>query len=315
MAVTTIDSTNFQDFAAGKVIEPTKAPEKKAEDVALAPKAEWTADKAEIANETDLPEEEYKLLTEKQQRAVNKKHRAMKEADEFAEEQYRERRAAERRAEEAEARLREFESKAAPKEVRKEPDPKDFTSEKGEFDAFGYAKALAKYEAEEAVAKDRQERAAAAAKEAEEASYQAYLERVKSSAAGIEDWEEVAQDAADLRVSSPLTQYIRECDAPAPILYHFAQNPAELKRLNALSPIRAIAEVTKLEARLTEKSAKAEKPEPEKAAPKSKAPEPIAPLNGGTAPVHKDLKDMSTRETIEYWEAREKSKATRRKRH
>ena len=276
-------------------------------------KAEKQAEKPAVENETDIPDDEYRLLTEKQQRAVNKKHRAMKEADEFAEDEFRARKAAEKRADELERELAELKTKGKPTpEPSQEPDPKDFTNDKGEFDAFGYAKALAKHAAEEAVKADRKEQAKLDKEAAEARSYQEYLGRVQSSAKDIEDWQEAAEDAADLKVSGPLTAYLREAEAPAPLLYHFAKHPDVLERLNALPPIKAIAEVTKLELSLTKEPAKADEPEVKPT--KARAPEPIAPLPNGGGSV-KDLRDMNTRETIEYWQAREQSSANRRKRH
>jgi len=269
----------------------------------------------ESTNETDLPDDEYAALTEKQQRAVNKQHRAMKEADEFAEEQYRERRAAERRAEAAEERLKALEEKGKPAPVEaKEPDPKDFTNEKGEFDAFGYAKALAKFSAEEAVKADRKEQEKAQREAAEARSYQEYMGRVKESAKGIEDWNEICEGAADMNVSGALTGYIRESEAPAPLLAHLARHPDELERLNALPTIKAIREIAKLELTLTAPKETVDKEPP---APKGKprAPEPIAPLSNGSGNVRKDPRDMTTKEHIddEYKQAREAHYA--RKRH
>jgi hypothetical protein len=273
----------------------------------------------ESTNETDLPDDEYAALTEKQQRAVNKKHRAMKEADEFAEEQYRERRAAERRAEAAEERLKALEEKGKPAPVEaKEPDPKDFTNEKGEFDAFGYAKALAKHAAEEAVKADRKEQDKLQREAAEARSYQEYMGRVKESAKGIEDWNEICEGAADMNVSGALTGYIRESEAPAPLLAHLARHPDELERLNALPTIKAIREIAKLELTLTKPAEiviENNKVDGKPVGKQTRAPEPIAPLSNGSGNVRKDPRDMTTKEHIddEYKQAREAHYA--RKRH
>lgn len=319
MAVTVVDKDNFLDQAQGKELQPERTDEKELKAGTKQASSDAKDDKPEpksalkVENETDLPEDEYAQLTEKQQRAVNKKHRAMKEADEFAEEQYRERKAAERRADEAERKLAERDAAGKPKPVEaKEPDPKDFTNEKGEFDAFGYAKALAKFSAEEAVKADREEQAKLNKEAADARSYQEYLNRVRTSAKGLEDWEEVAESAAGLNVSGALTGYLRETEAPAPLLYHLAKNPDELERLNALPTIKAIAAIAKLELSLTKEPAKADEPEVKT---KSRAPEPIAPLGNGVGSVRKDPREMSTRDHIEdeYREAREASRA--RKRH
>jgi hypothetical protein len=75
--------------------------------------------------------------------------------------------------------------------------------------------------------------------------------------------------------------------------YHLAKNRDELNRILNLSPIRAIAELGKLEASLEKKPAK--EPITEKVAVKSvsKAPAPITPIEGKSAPVNPDLnRDM-----------------------
>lgn len=329
MAVVVVDKDNFMDQASGKEIPAERMDEKElmttprqgrrqAERAEPAKEGDKSADPepkiaAKVPNETDLEDDDYAQLTEKQQRAVNKKHRAMKEADEFAEEQYRERKAAERRADEAERKLAEREAAGKPTPVEaKEPDPKDFTNEKGEFDAFGYAKALAKHSAEEAVKADRKEQDKLNKEAAEARSYQEYLGRVRTSAKGLEDWTEVAEEAAELTVSGALTGYLRESEAPAPLLYHLAKHPDELERLNALPTIKAIAAIAKLELSLTKEPAKADEPDVK---PKPRAPEPITPLANGGGSVRKDPRDMSTAEHIEdeYRIAREQSR--QRKRH
>lgn len=326
MAVVVVDRDNFMAQAQGKEIPPERVDEKdltttprqgrrqaepaKEDDKSAAPEPKTAA---KVPNETDLPDDEYALLTEKQQRAVNRKHRAMKEADEFAEEQYRARKASDRRAEELERENAELKSKGKPTPVEaEEPDPKDFTNEKGEFDAFGYAKALAKHAADEAVKADRKEQEKLNKEAAEARSYQEYLGRVRTSTKDIPDFAEIAEEVADLTVSGALTGYLRESDAPGPLLYHLAKNPDELERLNALPTIKAIAAIAKLELSLTK--AEPAKAEPE-VKPKSRAPEPITPLANGAGSVRKDPRDMSTQEHIEdeYRQAREASRA--RKRH
>ena len=260
-------------------------------------------------------------LPEKARRAIGKKHRAMKEAQEaqadadaFAETQYRERLQAEKRAAEYEARLKALESKeAAPVEDKNEPKPEDFP------DAVQYAKALAKYEAEKAVKADRQARAEEAAQQERQKMDAQRVARNKAFAKDHPDYEEVVAGLTDndLMVPPHLTQYLMESDSSPALMYHFAKHPSEFERIAALSPIRSIAAIGKLEATLEAKAEVKTDPEPVVTSKvKSGAPAPIAPLNGGdTGTVHKELKDMNTRETIEYWEARRKATGERRQRH
>lgn len=320
MAVVVVDRQNQIDQAMGKELKPErvdtvdKVSERQPKDDTPTKAEAKDEPKAKIENESDLPDEDFALLTEKQQRTVNKKHRAMKEADEFAEEQYRERRAAERRAEELESRLKALEEKGKPAPVEvKEPDPKDFTNEKGEFDAFGYAKALAKHAAEEAVKADRKEQEKANKEAAEARAYQEYLGRVKASTKDISDWHDVAESAADMQVSGAVTGYIRESDSPGPLLYHLAQHPDELERLNALPTIKALAEVAKLEAKLT--APKDTKTDVEVPKGKPRAPEPIAPLSNGAGVTPKDPRDMTVKDHIEEEYRLARQAHSTRKRH
>ena len=313
-----VDSGNIEHFAA-KVGRADEAKPPEGDKPAEAKVEEKVAAKAaEVVEGVEGDDVE---LPEKARRAIGKKHRAMKEAQEaqadadaFAETQYRERLAAEKRAAEYEARLKALESKeaATAKVDKDEPKPEDFP------DAVQYAKALAKYEAEKAVAADRKARAdEAAQKEAERMDSQR-IARNKAFAKDHPDYEETVAGLADndLIVPPHLTQYLMESETAPALMYHFAKHPSDFERIAALSPIRSIAAIGKLEATL-ELTPKADTPDPvvDKKV-KSSAPAPIAPLNGSdVGTVHKDLKDMNTRETIEYWQAREKATSQRRQRH
>jgi hypothetical protein len=328
MAVVVVDKDNFLDQAQGKELQVDRVDHKELhqpvgrrerarqessgdEPEPKEPKTATQVEKSAASDETGgLSPEDYALLTEKQRTAVNKRHRAMKEADEFAEEQYRGRRAAERRAEELEQRLQALEKGKPTPEPSQEPTQAQFTNEKGEFDPFGYAKALAKWSADEAVKADRVEQAKLNKQAQEARSYQEYLGRVKASTKDIKDWQEVAESAADMTVSGVLTGYLREADAPGPLLYHLAQNPEVLERLNALPTIKAISEMAKLELSLTKAPVQDAEVQVSK-----RPPEPIAPLANGAGTVRKDPRDMSTRDHIddEYQLAREESR--RRQRH
>ena len=84
-------------------------------------------------------------------------------------------------------------------------------------------------------------------------------------------------------------------------------NPSELNRILNLSPIRAIAELGKMEAKLSK--------EPEKKVdekPVSKAPAPITIVSGQSTTVQKDPKDMTFRELRDYERQREAEKRARR---
>ncbi|CAB4121099.1 hypothetical protein UFOVP154_25 [uncultured Caudovirales phage] len=312
-----IDQSNINQFLETGKVDEFKAPGDKPVDQKAEPeKDEKAAKAAEVVEGVEGDDLE---LPEKARRAIGKKHRAMKEAQEaqadadaFAETQYRERLQADKRAADLEARLKALESKeAAPVEDKNEPKPEDFP------DAVQFARALAKYESEKAVAADRKARADEAAQKERERMDSQRIARNKEFAKDHPDYEEVVAGLTDndLIVPPHLTQYLMEADTAPALMYHFAKHPSDFERIAALSPIRSIAAIGKLEATL-EATPKADTPEPvvdKKVT--SKAPAPIAPLSGNVGTVHKELKDMNTRETIEYWEARKKATGERRQRH
>ncbi len=88
-----------------------------------------------------------------------------------------------------------------------------------------------------------------------------------------------------------------------------SKNQGELNRILKLSPIRASAELGKLEATF-EKAAPEAKADP-KAPTTSKAPVPINPIAGQGAGFEKDPSKMNFRELYEYERAREADKRRR----
>jgi len=310
MATQVVDSTNFEEFAkTGKVPEPPKEDktEAKAED------KKGDGEKKDEVDEDGLTARERELLGAKLDKIVAKRHRAMKEAEEFSQEQYREKLAAEKRADELEARLKELQSKVAPTSTEKEPVREDFKTDAEYWDA------KIDWRAREAVRADRELRAREAQEAAQQAAENAFRERLKASAAEIPDYEDVLKDVEgrsdEPTVAPHIAQYVKESDSPARLLYHFAKHPEELTHLNTLSPIKAIAALGKLEVSFEKPLPKETKDEAAKPPDKTRAPAPIAPISGEAGTVHKDLKDMNTRETIEYWQAREASAKRKRERH
>ena len=301
-----------------------KQPEPKVEAKAEEKSEEKPKEAAEAAD--DGLTDEHKDLSEKVRRQIGAKHRAMKEAQEaradaeaFAETTYRERLLAEKRAEAAEERLKALESaKASPTEVADPAEPKhDDRKADGTpkyADAIEFARDLAKYEAEKAVKADRQEREKAENQRKAAEADATRIARNKAFAKDHPDYVEVVDSLKDndLMVPAHIAEYLMESEQSPALMYHFAKNRDEFERIAQLSPIRAIAAIGKLEASLESK------PEPKAethATPKSKAPAPIATLSDSQVTVEKDLSKMTTRETIEYWEARNRASATRRKRH
>lgn len=258
------------------------------------------------------------LKSERFTRAMGKKHVFMMEAKEAAEKAASEAAEAERFAETQfnerrllEQRLREMEAKAATAPKAEEPpkpekpDPQKFYDEKGQFKAFEYAEALSTYAATNAVAADRarqvEERRAAEAVEQERIA----RERVAAARAAHPDYDKVM--AADPQVPTIVLQYMTGSEHVGEIAYHLAKNPDYVERINKLHPLKAIAEIGKLE-QTFEKPPTAAKPPA--AAPKaSGAPPPIEPLQtSGSGTVQTDPAKMSYRELRAFERSRQQRK-------
>lgn len=276
-----------------KVEDPKDKEEKNAEGLDKQSETVDKGDKAAAKAEADDDED----LSEKVRKKIGAKHRAMKEAEEFAEQQYNERKAAERRAEKLSQELEELKTKSRPDQANdakaSPPKPEDFKT------VAEYADALTDYKVEKKLAQIKQEDADARQKEMADRAKQEFSRRIAKVMKDIPDYEEVVS-RADVDVPPHIAQHIVESDAGPQLGYYLAKNPDEFNRLRALSPIRAIAELGKLEIKL-------EKPaEPEKktdAAPLqqiSKAPAPIEPLDGKSTPVTKDPAKMTFQELREY---------------
>jgi len=221
---------------------------------------------------------------------VARKHRAMKEAEEFARDEYRERKAA---VERAEALQREIDALKSGKSQPGTASTEGDEPQAEDFKTVGeYAKALAKYEAAQALKAERAERAKDTQKQAIENVQQQFAERVASTAKEIPDYHEVVE-AADWEVPHHIQAYIVDSEQGARLGYHLAKNRAEFDRIAKLSPIRAFAELGKLEDKITAKAAPDAKAPAAPAAQVSRAPAPITPLEGKSTTVAKDPSQMT----------------------
>lgn len=225
---------------------------------------------------------------------VAKKHRAMKEAEEFGREEYRERKAAVERAEALQRELdalKAGKSGTGPAPAEGKPKPEDFKTVGEYTDALVEWKFNQRLKAQDESDTRKQQQKAV------ETVQQQFAERVAATAKDIPDYAEVVE-TADWEVPHHMQAYIVDSENGARLGYHFAKNRDEFDRIAKLSPIRALAELGKLEDRLFGK--KAEAPAP-KAAPAadtqvSRAPAPIQPLEGKSTTVTKDPSQMTFQE-------------------
>lgn len=110
------------------------------------------------------------------------------------------------------------------------------------------------------------------------------------------DIEERLENIADIVIHAGALEAIADSDVGPDILNHLADNPKECERIASLSPIAAIREIGRIEAKLEAK------PEPKKTA--SKAPAPITP-GGGGSPSDDTPKDT---DTIDEWMRKERAR-------
>lgn len=329
MSVTVVDGGNLEQAIAEAGIDPVEleaktaakaeAKEAKTETKAEA-KTETKVEKTDEADDADDVEDEdgttarqKRELSAKMLKAIGKKHRQVREAEEFAAHQYREKQEAERRATELQEQLQRLNRQPVKDEV--EPKREDFPTEGDYIDAkikWGVDQGIKQREAERAV-------------QARTASVKAQYER---AAELVPDFEAVV--GKQMKYPGNVVAYMRESDMFAELGYHFGNNPKDLERLVSLTPVRQLVELGKIEAKLrpfgsSESSPKAEdgkaqaKPSavdtgfsPSKA--RSDAPV-IKPLTGGEGSVEVDPRAMNTRQMIEDFQKTNKVNLHARKRH
>lgn len=193
-----------------------------------------------------------------------------------------------------------------PKEAQAGDTAKPKREDFQDYDLF--IEALADWKADEKVKAERTKRSEDEAKDRAErearTARQTYTEREAKAREKHEDFEEVALDNS-LPINDVMAQAIIDSEEGPELLYYLGHNRKEAERISKLSPLQAIKELGKLEAKLAESPADAKEPkerEPAKAAPKkesSKAPEPIQPVGGKAAPV--DSQEPSDSDPVDVW--------------
>lgn len=337
MGTVVLDSTNLDAIVADAVgepitpeekvksdevvpdsLEPDKAESKKTEDNPEA-KAE---DEDEAEDENGLSAEDRKGLTAKMQRAIGKKHRQLKEAEEFAAAQYSERRMAEQKAEQIERELARLKAQVQPEKVESsKPARENFQTDDAYRDAMDDWRVDQKFAAREAQLNQQreQERQAQVMEQAKA--------RIATALELVPDFQEVTE-AADLEVPGHIAGYMQKSELFAELGYHFAKHPDVLTQLQKLPRDEALVQVGKIESKLQPFSASDPKtqgkgtngtePSTETGTSPSKprAAAPITPLSSSSAmQVQKDESEMTTREAIAAWQKRTHANLGRRQRH
>lgn len=301
-----IETGKVPDFVPPEAAKPPEVKVEPAKKEGSEATADTVEDKAVVVTEDEdgLTPDEKARFTEQISKKIGAKHRQMKEAEEFGKTQYLERLAAEKRAVELERENAELKAKSrpAPVEEAKEPKPEDFAT------VQEYAKAYAKYEVGQARKADQEAQAQERAQAEAAAVTQAFQKRLAQAVKDIPDYQAVI-DGSDAIARTHILNYLVESEVGPKLQYHLAKNPDVLDRLNSLSPIKAIAELGKLETKLEAK------PEPKVETAKlnsvSQAPAPITPIEGKSTPVHKDPATMTLQELRVYEREREAAKRRR----
>ncbi len=251
-------------------------------------------------------------LTEKVTRLINKKHREMKEAQEFATGEGRRAIEAERRAEQLQRDIDALKGKKSDGPNTDDAAGSDPDEPKpGDFKTVGeYTRALVKYEAKKAGEAGKAKAAQSKQQEHANEIVGEFVKRQDAFKAETPDYEDVI-GATELIVPNIAMQYLIESEVGPQLGYYLAKHPDEVTRLQKLSPSRCIAELGKLEIKLEKPAA----PKPADAGASkeiSKAPAPIKPLDGSNAPaVQKDPKDMTFQELRAFRQQEASAKAGR----
>lgn len=188
------------------------------------------------------------------------------------------------RAEKAEREAAELRTKGAPPSPEQKPDTLGAAPRREEFKSDDeYIDAKVAY----GVKKDRIEQAAVAEKNRIEAETTKVLttwqERLDATRTEIEDFDEKIDNAKSVVFSNQVRDAILESPMGPRILYYFAEHKEEAEKLKGLSALSAIRAIGRLEADLTPKEKAATSPSKAEVQ-VSKAPAPISPLKGASAP-------------------------------
>ena len=266
----------MSDKEAGQVLTSENAAEFYANRLGLAESpAETEAVETEPVSEEEQsePKEAEKEANQEGERKQNPKlekrfSEITKQREEARQEAQRERQA----RVDLEQRLAALEQQRQPQAsyVDQEPQPSQFA------DAFEYAKALAEFSTEKALAERDRQVAQAKEQEAQQKIIQSWAQKVQDAKAELPDFDDLVA-SSDVVVNNAVRDAILESDVGPKILYHLAENNDLAKKIASLSPNAALREIGKLEARFEVK------PETKQTAPvvRSKAPAPIQPIRGG----------------------------------
>jgi len=225
-----VTSENSADFYANRLgladREVAEAVETPTEPVA-------DTDQSEPAAEDDAKPTEEKKQNPKLERRFSEITKQREEARKEAQQEREQRQALEQRL----AAL-EQQNRPPARNIDEEPQPSQFQ------DAFEYAKALAEFSTEKALAeRDRRDAEEKVAIERQKV-IQTWATKVQSAKSSMPDFDEVVA-SSDVVVNDDIRDAILESDVGPQILYHLAENDDLGKRIAGMSPKAALREIGK----------------------------------------------------------------------
>jgi hypothetical protein len=190
---------------------------------------------------------------------------------------------------------------AAPAATFEKPKPalEDFDS----IEAF--TDALTDWKADERDWRKEQATAQKKANDEQQQVVESWKQREAGAREVYADYDAALAEVEDIKVSPALQRAILLSDHGAHIAYTLAKDPAELKRIAALDPIRAAAAIGKLEARFD--SAPTTKPAV------SRAPKPPSTVSGGRAAAPATVYDESLASDFSAWERKRNAELRKRR--
>jgi len=188
---------------------------------------------------------------------------------------------------EAERQAAYWRELAEGKQEQAQPEPKPTQDRFASYDE--YVEALTDWKAAQVAERVKKElaqtQAETANRQAQTAATETWQQRQTEARKAIPDYDEVMGSAAEVYVAKHVEAALLDSARGPELAYHFAKNPQEVARINALSPIQAAMEIGRLEAGLVK---------PQRI---SKAPEPVKPLASGKA-GSANLSDMPMEEYV-----------------
>lgn len=188
------------------------------------------------------------------------------------------------------------ETAAKPAEKAEPADKRPIVDDFEDYDS--YVEALSDYKANQAVAKALEAREQASKQKAAASTWEQKVEEAGKKNPDIARI--LRSDEFDRTViSQPMADAITDSDIGPEIAAHLAKDQAESRRIASLSPVAAMREILKLEAKLATEPASAQETKA-----LSKAGAPIAPITGGKGAGEKDPSTMTDKEFAD-WRARQ----------